>query len=460
MLWFSALTFTADDETRPMIDVLFAIASIPEVASVARPNKISEYDLFAGYSLITDLIIRNIKDGGYGFANSPEAKFPSLPNKEKDDADTRRYDKYERQFNSKIAAFVSYLRLQWSCEEPTEPKKSDCAGLKIYMDVGKIITVVRSRWKIWYQNHLFYIYLMELVRAISRQPFEPSAGQLPLLPELAADRRVASDKGFAAIANLFSNNKPPVIRSENRPLLRLNFGQVCSGGNAQLSLFCVQLFLRGLKVGTWTNFERRYCKDFNGSFRALFNINRCETNSTENRLATVQNEELLEEYWKEYQTHFLAQFRSLATFESLEVQNGVLVNNPRICRTFFLFQLSNSNWKKLPVEWKPALIEFALVFYNFQRTRRLLRTYSSGNSLDLLKELQNAVYSNWNSVEYPQALFMEVENNITIRLIQFEIARTMTSPPDNRNAIMQLNMGEGKNSVIVPLMAFLLANNN
>lgn len=55
---------------------------------------------------------------------------------------------------------------------------------------------------------------------------------------------------------------------------------------------------------------------------------------------------------------------------------------------------------------------------------------------------------------------MEVENNITIRLIQFEIARTMTRPPDNRNAIMQLNMGEGKNSVIVPLMAFLLANNN
>ncbi|KAI6405712.1 hypothetical protein MCOR23_002529 [Pyricularia oryzae] len=460
MSWFSALAFTADDETRPMIDVLFAIASIPEVASVARPNKTSEYDLSAGYSLVTDLITRDVEDGGYGFANSPEAKLPSLPDEEEDDADTRRYDEYERQFDSKIAAFVSYLRLQWPCEEPTEPKKSDCAGLRTYMDVGKIMTVVRSRWKIWYQNHLFYIYLMELVRAISRQPLEPSAGQLPLLPELAADRRVASDKGFAATADLFCNNKPPVVRPEDRPLLRFNLGQACGGGDSQSPSSCVQSFLRGLKVGTWTNFERRYCKDLDGSFRALLDLDLCETDSTENGLATAQNEELLEQYWKECQAHLLAQFRSLAAFESLEAQNGVLVNSPRICRTFFLCQLSTSNWKKLPVEWKPALIEFALALHDLQRARRLLRACSSDSSLDLLKELQNAAHSNWDPMEYPQALLMEVESDITIRSIQFEIARTMTCPPDNRNAVMQLNMGEGKSSVIVPLVASLLADGN
>ncbi|KAL5943080.1 hypothetical protein ACKVV1_001918 [Pyricularia oryzae] len=178
---------------------------------------------------------------------------------------------------------------------------------------------------------------------------------------------------------------------------------------------------------------------------------------TENGLATSPQTELLLKYWTECQAFFLAQFRSLAALESLGARDGGLVNSPRICNTFFLSQLSTSNWQKLPIKWKHAFIQFALALHDLQRARRPLRACSSGNSVDLVKKLENTAYSKWDPIDYPQALLIEVENDITIRSIKSDIARKMSSPPDNKNSVMQLNMGEGKSSVIVPLVASLFA---
>ncbi|KAI6538929.1 hypothetical protein MCOR05_004791 [Pyricularia oryzae] len=178
---------------------------------------------------------------------------------------------------------------------------------------------------------------------------------------------------------------------------------------------------------------------------------------TENGLATSPQTELLLKYWTECQAFFLAQFRSLAALESLGARDGGLVNSPRICSTFFLSQLSTSNWQKLPIKWKHAFIQFALALHDLQRARRPLRACSSGSSMDLVKELENTAHSKWDPIDYPQALLMEVESDITIRSVKSDIARKMSSPPDNRNSVMQLNMGEGKSSVIVPLVASLLA---
>ncbi|KAI6451532.1 hypothetical protein MCOR17_009703 [Pyricularia oryzae] len=440
-----------------MIEVLFAIASIPDVASVAPPAKTDQYNLSIGYSFVKHLITSDVESGGYGYRNSAEAKLSIFPHEEEWDASTRRHTTYKRNFDFKVKAFISYLESQWPYERPKKPTESDCAGLRAYMDVDETITAVRSRWKIWYQNHLFYEYLTKLAEAVSRQSIDSSMGQLPPLPKLPAYKLVASNKGFAATADLFAQNQPPIIRPEDRPQLCLNLGRACDDSDEQSPSSCIRSFLRGLRVGTCTDFERKYCRDLELSFRALRDLNMDRTDGTENGLATSPQTELLLKYWTECQAYFLAQFRSLAAFESLGARDGGLVNSPRICRTFFLSQLSTSNWKKLPIEWKPAFIQFALALHDFQRARRLLRACSSGSSVNFIKELKNTAYSKWDPIDYPQALLMEVESDITIRSVQFDIARKMSSPPDNRNSVMQLNMGEGKSSVIVPLVASLFA---
>ena len=54
--------------------------------------------------------------------------------------------------------------------------------------------------------------------------------------------------------------------------------------------------------------------------------------------------------------------------------------------------------------------------------------------------------------------FEQIEANFVARPIQIAVAREMVSPTSNRNISLQLNMGEGKSSVIVPLIVSTLAN--
>lgn len=53
---------------------------------------------------------------------------------------------------------------------------------------------------------------------------------------------------------------------------------------------------------------------------------------------------------------------------------------------------------------------------------------------------------------------MEIENDFLIRPIQVQVAKAMMGLPQEReNFVMQLNMGEGKSSVIIPMLACALA---
>lgn len=64
---------------------------------------------------------------------------------------------------------------------------------------------------------------------------------------------------------------------------------------------------------------------------------------------------------------------------------------------------------------------------------------------------------NWNPFEFPETLLIEAESGIMVRKVQEQIAGEMRHPSSGHNAVMQLNMGEGKSSVIVPIVAVHLA---
>lgn len=82
---------------------------------------------------------------------------------------------------------------------------------------------------------------------------------------------------------------------------------------------------------------------------------------------------------------------------------------------------------------------------------------SAENAVELLCELENPGHRGWDPMRYPEWLLLEVENNILIRQEQAQIAREMVSPSSGSNSVMQLNMGLGKSSVVVPMAAAALA---
>ncbi|KAK6843834.1 hypothetical protein PG987_004694 [Apiospora arundinis] len=126
---------------------------------------------------------------------------------------------------------------------------------------------------------------------------------------------------------------------------------------------------------------------------------------------------------------------------------------PRLSPIFIVQQLNRHNWSSIPEAWKTWIEQYALAISHYQRAGRLLGAID--NPIEFAKEVENVGHA-WKLREYPESLLLEVESGLIIRDVQEEVASSMRGCSENR--VMQLNMGEGKSSVIVQIVAAYLAN--
>ncbi|KAL1693689.1 hypothetical protein GGG16DRAFT_88362 [Schizophyllum commune] len=141
--------------------------------------------------------------------------------------------------------------------------------------------------------------------------------------------------------------------------------------------------------------------------------------------------------------------KAMNPFESALYENG---NWPSLGVRSLLAYLSLPLRHKLAsVSWKTALVLFAMTLVQQQRERRL--DVLQGADLD--REMATIVGQGYDANENPDWLLVQLDSNVTIRAVQAEIARCMMSL---HNRVMQLNMGEGKSSIIIPITAAACAN--
>jgi hypothetical protein len=122
-----------------------------------------------------------------------------------------------------------------------------------------------------------------------------------------------------------------------------------------------------------------------------------------------------------------------------------------------LMLLSASYFQYLSTEWKQTLVSLGEAISMLQRAERLLHLAKKWDILGFYKESENIGREGWTAMRYPDWLLMEIENNFVIRKIQARVAIEMMSPSSESNSVLQLNMGEGKSSVIIPMVAVALA---
>ena len=91
------------------------------------------------------------------------------------------------------------------------------------------------------------------------------------------------------------------------------------------------------------------------------------------------------------------------------------------------------------------------------RCINIIKKGESSKSFLLKEFFENRPHENWSPRDNTEWLVFEIEQNIMIRKIQINVAEAMIHPPDNSNTVIQLNMGEGKTSVIIPLLISSLA---
>ncbi|KAH8992960.1 hypothetical protein EDB92DRAFT_1986025 [Lactarius akahatsu] len=133
---------------------------------------------------------------------------------------------------------------------------------------------------------------------------------------------------------------------------------------------------------------------------------------------------------------------------SQKLENVVSVSGlwPRITPRSILRELSRDRVHTLTEHWELAIARYA----------RLLELSSRRRDEELLREAET-VCEDVAAACSPDWLLIQIDANFLARPLQLAIAREMIFPTCQRSASFQLNMGEGKSSVIVPLVAATLA---
>ncbi|KAJ7089853.1 hypothetical protein B0H15DRAFT_839505, partial [Mycena belliarum] len=120
-------------------------------------------------------------------------------------------------------------------------------------------------------------------------------------------------------------------------------------------------------------------------------------------------------------------------------------------------QLSRESWQVLPETWRMTLSQYAQHLATKQQQRRTIVLSKAGFEEERAREVAARGGQGWDPTAHPDWLLVQLDADILIRPVQASIAQQMMWPDTGKNALMQLNMGEGKSSVIVPIVSAALA---
>lgn len=453
--WLASLAYAeSKSDMWEMAQIFYAIAAIPDVGTITLPE-IDEYDLAQGYRVDQDLLTSLARKESTSLYASPEWDLPRRFNETGEEWHTRRNRAFSSQLERALRGFTEQLISQWPCLKPCPPTGSlECT----YIKVQSAMAAIAKKWEVWYQNLLFRRYLQRIVSAMGGAEVCPTGipnSQLTAYPPCQQ-----REPAFVIPEDIFGFNSQ-LSATAPCPKLERTLARVALAKSAHDH--DLQEILDHFGAKSCSGYQRQYLEDLKASNLSL---NEQEPGYRLDK-SPSDLRRLFQQHWTECRSHASNIYRSMVQDTSPRVLGSASVPGtgsvlsemqaiahnsrfwPRTPPSFFLGQLQKDQWTRLPSVWKQRVVEYGLAIAELQRADRLLSCHET----DLVKELRNVGHESWNPSTNPEWLLMECESGLLIRQVQQDIANLMMTPPLDQNATMQLNMGEGKSSVIVPFVA-------
>ena len=444
LIFLSTLTYSQHAK-QELIQTLLAFATVPELRTT-RPPDYASFQLSHGYGADRNKLVDAAKNKGRTFYSCPESNLPQLDYETFAEADVRRRNKHQAAAEECRGRFVDALICQWPKENVCDPVDID---FNTYIYVNDAMKDIRVCFHRWYHNARFKEYIGKIQEILD----DLNAADQELLGYSFAQPhyRYCQKQNHIAFSDIMSKpapSLPPICpgkfdtwvgkqddKTENRSELQSLLSRLLSKGSG--------------------GYERRYARDLVKSFKSL-------PSSAEGRLSRSPKKlkPLLEEHLTRCKKHVDGLYQIIC--HRLEAQTSTTRQIacrarmwPRLSTISLLQCLARGKVASLRDDWKSCLTEYGVAISNLQRAQRLLTCL--GKAPELLSELANPGHQGWDPFHDTDWLLFEIENNILIRQVQAQIAQEMMSPSSGANSILQLNMGEGKSSVIVPIVAAALA---
>ncbi|ROV95602.1 hypothetical protein VSDG_05251 [Cytospora chrysosperma] len=130
---------------------------------------------------------------------------------------------------------------------------------------------------------------------------------------------------------------------------------------------------------------------------------------------------------------------------------------PCATRVTILEQLRSSARVSFGAGMKEAVVKYGVMITQLQWLQRVLHAILTG--VKLQETLENTGHQNWDPMDFPDWLLVELDGDLLIRPGQIDVALAIISPPSGANSVLQMNMGQGKTSCIVPMAMAVLGSN-
>ncbi len=93
---------------------------------------------------------------------------------------------------------------------------------------------------------------------------------------------------------------------------------------------------------------------------------------------------------------------------------------------------------------KELLVSHGASITNLQQLLRVKHAHCHQKTVRLYEEIANPGHENWDPLQFPDWLLLEIDSDIMIRAEQVDVAHAIIAPRSKENTVLQLNMGKGK----------------
>ncbi|KAG2114212.1 uncharacterized protein F5147DRAFT_758921 [Suillus discolor] len=437
-----------------LVPTLLAFATVPKIRTLGDPPEFVSYDLSDGFmpsSAVLDSIISScVKD----YETSQERYLPAGRGEDEQALGRRRYSAFEDRRRSEKDLILHKVQDAWPRENPPALNmlQANC------YDLNKLSGELRPLYRSCWANHCLKQHLDALQETLNSFHATHAPSKLPsqydLDPHLQSSA-VASPASFVDANHLFARN-PAVMCMNGSSYVLPNSGQRDLVSPDTIVTAKLQQLINGFRDRASNKFRRNYANDLDQS-RLVF----CEEKIVALPDPAPYTMEVLREYHSLHRRQFQDALESIVRILSpVSPAENALYNAglwPRVTPNLLFARMASASGCHLETEWRTALVSLSQMLLRLQRSRRLFIFAASKNWGEFFKELDNEECERSDSELYPDWLLIQIESQFLARPVQMKVAREMISPHEGRNTSLQLNMGEGKSYVIVPLAAAALS---
>lgn len=422
-----------------IIGTLLAFA-INENFSRISPPPYSSYNLHDGER--PQLDIRLVETHAVPFESSPEARLPKQHGESATLLHQRRRDTYENNLKSQAEVLFSFLQAQWPVHTPSYPQMGS-RGVYTHFKLKKIMSLIIPIFQSCYKNAEF----LRHIDVVQKELLNMNLGPKETRPQYTFDSHKkirAPSYSKVTLEGIFSRIPPDVTGIP----VHINAQPTISQGENELKSLLLEL-----EAAHSNQFEKEYANNMLNSYEALHKKSTTVFSGLPSKEALLKDRLQFE---NRMQSIFQSIEKALGPVSAIQDLMGMTGLWPNISPISLLQRLASNASVDLSPGWRQVLIEYGEAVTMFQRAERLL-DYSESGGDDFARESENPGGQGRNQVAYSDWLLISIDNNLLVRPVQTQIALEMIAPSSGKNQTLQLNMGEGKSSVIVPIVSAALA---